>query len=671
MTGDGAASTVVTKEGITIEKRFNRKHAEDIAVIFEIQSDRETPVDVQITDPIPEQFPVGFHPDFGGQHWSISEAGVEFNRRFDPGERDKTVYGVGNVPEGEWERLAIEPIVELTAENDDSRNVEPESDEIPAFEMESDEGIGDLELSEGGLAETDTRGSDPDRAEHEPATAEATETGTQSVSPEPEQSPGSFEMGPEPGGDPGASVIVSEPECIIEKAIDRDRFSYPTIEFEIIGTADRPFRLRLEDRIPEEVSTDNIGFHHRYGADHWEQRNHDVFYEREIEPGEEITTLYAIRDFGQASAESFLEEPTVTITQSNQPDEDSQTAAADPTGSPDDTASEASGTLPGQDESADTAATSGVADGSDTGDNDLETLLDLDGSPTDVDSSDRDPRPGRDRDGGSGPASPGQASTPVSTPSTEDSLSVSPDSGSLADLFPESTTPSSPTDPIEERWEWFGGRSRAGAESIREDREAKVDDLDESIQDLETAVVGLIRASTEEDPAFEAIKAEFERFKTAFDDLRETGKPVDDSSTVMASMFEDLEERLSALESRLEDEMRDPETDSAELFVTVSDIAEEVAILKSVLASDVDASHQLRTELEAVETELEQVETLAESAAQRTATMTEELTTVRSSLESNQEVLEDIKSDQRALREALHTVSDRLAALEDRIDGLE
>ena len=114
--------------------------------------------------------------------------------------------------------------------------------------------------------------------------------------------------------DPETPVSVSTGEVRVGKDFEADRFPVPAIAFEIESLADDPTRIRLVDRIPESFAMEGVGFHPDYDSDNWTAyRDHRVAYERTLEPGESVLTVYGIRIDDPEEAEAFLEEPTVEL----------------------------------------------------------------------------------------------------------------------------------------------------------------------------------------------------------------------------------------------------------------------------------------------------------------------------------------------------------------------
>jgi predicted nucleic acid-binding Zn-ribbon protein len=146
---------VVTVDGVTVEKHLNRDDPSRVAVSFEIQSDRPDPVRIRLQDPVPTQFPVGFHPDFGGEHWSRTDHGAVFERDLEGDETCRTAYGLGNVSEGDMSQLAAEPSIEVSPQTEESQEPAVAADTNEGEETDPIGNLGDLDLSIGISEELD------------------------------------------------------------------------------------------------------------------------------------------------------------------------------------------------------------------------------------------------------------------------------------------------------------------------------------------------------------------------------------------------------------------------------------------------------------------------------------------------------------------------------------
>ncbi|MFC7256318.1 hypothetical protein [Haloplanus litoreus] len=114
--------------------------------------------------------------------------------------------------------------------------------------------------------------------------------------------------------DPETPVSVSTGEVRVGKTFEADRFPVPAIAFEIESLADDPIRIRLVDQIPESFAMEGVGFHPDYDSGNWTAyRDHRVAYERTLDPGESVLTVYGIRIDDPEEVDPFLDEPSLDL----------------------------------------------------------------------------------------------------------------------------------------------------------------------------------------------------------------------------------------------------------------------------------------------------------------------------------------------------------------------
>jgi len=119
-------------------------------------------------------------------------------------------------------------------------------------------------------------------------------------------------MANDPG--PDIPVTVSTAEVRVGKAFEADRFPVPAVAFEIESLTDEPIRVRLVDDIPESFPMEGVGFHPDYEGDNWTAyRDNRVAYERTLEPGESVLTVYGIRIDDPEEADDFLGNPDIEL----------------------------------------------------------------------------------------------------------------------------------------------------------------------------------------------------------------------------------------------------------------------------------------------------------------------------------------------------------------------
>ncbi len=108
-----------------------------------------------------------------------------------------------------------------------------------------------------------------------------------------------------------AAVSVEDGGIRVSKSFSNDEFPVPAVVFDVTSERDDPVRLRIVDAIPESFPMDRVGFHPDYESEDWTAYNdHRVEFERVLDPGETLTTVYGIRD-DDPDVDAFLGIPTV------------------------------------------------------------------------------------------------------------------------------------------------------------------------------------------------------------------------------------------------------------------------------------------------------------------------------------------------------------------------
>lgn len=120
--------TIVEDAGVTVTKAFDRDGFPVPAVTFRVESDRSDPVAVRIVDAIPDDFgieQIGFHPEYGSEHWTATGEGVvRFERTVDSGEAFTTVYGVKMGDDGQAAPFLGAPTLEVDPDAIDESAIE-------------------------------------------------------------------------------------------------------------------------------------------------------------------------------------------------------------------------------------------------------------------------------------------------------------------------------------------------------------------------------------------------------------------------------------------------------------------------------------------------------------------------------------------------------------------
>ena len=109
--------------------------------------------------------------------------------------------------------------------------------------------------------------------------------------------------------DPEEVVTAAGDGITVEKSFEPDDFPVPAIAFVVSSDRNEAVSIRLADDIPDDVEPENIGFHPKYGAEFWDVEDDSIVFEREIEAGEEYTTVYGLRGGGADLAAKFMSAP--------------------------------------------------------------------------------------------------------------------------------------------------------------------------------------------------------------------------------------------------------------------------------------------------------------------------------------------------------------------------
>ena len=134
------AEPTITMDGITVTKSYESEEFPVPAVAFELGSDRADEAMVRLTDTVPDGVPtedLGFHPDYGSDHWTIEDGDAVFERRLDPDETFQTVYGI-RTSDHDPERFMTEPELAVNGLSDDAEAAESDETE-PAAETQADD----------------------------------------------------------------------------------------------------------------------------------------------------------------------------------------------------------------------------------------------------------------------------------------------------------------------------------------------------------------------------------------------------------------------------------------------------------------------------------------------------------------------------------------------------
>jgi outer membrane murein-binding lipoprotein Lpp len=113
-------------------------------------------------------------------------------------------------------------------------------------------------------------------------------------------------------------ILTTEDGVTVEKTYEPEDFPVPAIAFTITSERDEAISVRLADTVPDDIPTEDIGFHPNYGAEFWEIEGSTIVFTREFEPHGEYVTVYGLRGKDAAEVDRFLTEPELTSVDSIQ-----------------------------------------------------------------------------------------------------------------------------------------------------------------------------------------------------------------------------------------------------------------------------------------------------------------------------------------------------------------
>lgn len=107
-------------------------------------------------------------------------------------------------------------------------------------------------------------------------------------------------------------VVVEEVEGVtVTKYFDEEEFHFPSMVLEFDSHRNEAVDIRVEERKPEGISIENVGFHPAHGADYWSIEGDTLVFEYELEANTEYRTVYALRTKGPEEARKMFAEPDV------------------------------------------------------------------------------------------------------------------------------------------------------------------------------------------------------------------------------------------------------------------------------------------------------------------------------------------------------------------------
>lgn len=462
--------------------------------------------------------------------------------------------------------------------------------------------------------------------------------------------------------------VVTVDDVTVEKHLKQDHPQRVAVSFEIRSNRQDSVRLRLRDSVPRAFT---VGFHPEFGGENWSRNDQSVEFQRVLDGGETCRTAYGVGNISEADVSQLSEEPSLEVSslieEPCDPLLDSQIG-------------EESGPLGGfGDLDLDLSMDDGEGfDLSDAMFDDTATVA----SPTD------DPHAG---DEGASDSEEDASSSILDEAGVHEDEECSFEQNSETEADPLREDSGTKTQPSQANIEPSGLEVTFPSEQDEEDAESLQDSeavgqptadakskspgwisasLKETIQELEAATAELAGTSTGRRTTLAELQDQVETLQDQIGAMEGSLETVEDQSTYLSTVFEELDDSIRTLESTIMSQEPIGEPVAPELYATISDIAEEISLIKSSLASNLETAYQHRTDLNEIEAEIEQTGDTVETMAERSQSITDELASIRELLRANAESLEVLETNQLALQDAMDAMQDRLAALDDRVEEI-
>jgi len=120
--------------------------------------------------------------------------------------------------------------------------------------------------------------------------------------------------------DQGGEVTVSSDEITAYQTFQPDEFEVPTVGLKLVSDRDEVAHVELAVDLPPELNIEEVGFHPDYGRDSWSVSDGTMAYETDIQPGEEVTTMYTVESVRSAEIEALLSNLSVETVEDKEQD---------------------------------------------------------------------------------------------------------------------------------------------------------------------------------------------------------------------------------------------------------------------------------------------------------------------------------------------------------------
>jgi len=114
--------------------------------------------------------------------------------------------------------------------------------------------------------------------------------------------------------DDDGRVVASSGGVQVRKWVAVDAAAVPVVKFEMASARDEPVQVTVNDEVPEHLDPEDVGFHDDFHGDRWRRpAPREIRFETVLGPGEEVTTVYGVRQDDVDDESAFQNRPEVTV----------------------------------------------------------------------------------------------------------------------------------------------------------------------------------------------------------------------------------------------------------------------------------------------------------------------------------------------------------------------
>lgn len=394
---------------------------------------------------------------------------------------------------------------------------------------------------------------------------------------------------------------------VVDKSFELDEFPVPAIRLSVRSERDDAASIRFTDLLPSGVSIDDVGLHPNYGEEALSIDDGVVVFERELDPHEEFTAVYGLREIDESDLASVPTDPDVEEVTPPLAESSSQVVRDVIEG----------------DEPTDQRETYEP-------DDEVETL-DLRDPNDEGEPSSESVGPEPAPDGQDEGESPDVGDLDIETPDAE-GVDVSGDVAGVADALARELRTGDVDDEVvtllRNELDLGSGSTEARIQRLQSEvadlhayTEALEGFLDENgttqqllndvrseLDRLDAQVTGNSERLTEQADDVASLEGTVESIEGELTDLRETVETYDETTRGLASDLEDYQEDLAELEERYERELDDMAARVDEIEGLEERYEEEVDTLQARVDDVTDDVAGVREEVSRVAEEVEDVE---------------------------------------------------------------